>query len=117
MKIEEIKKLCKKHKVEYHHHDQFTRPVYAEGVDVDLANAVVVVYSERFGRWQLAVNEDGSVSKPGDELRKTVRSLKKITRELRERSRGWKRRVLSEATSVSESARKRLGRRRKAQRR
>jgi hypothetical protein len=115
MKLSGIKKLCKKHKVVYHHHDQFTKPVYSD-MDPDLAKAVVVVYSAQYGRWQLAVNTDGSVSRPGDEARETVKTLEKIARELREGAPGWKGRVLKAAKAVSSSARKRVDKRRKARR-
>jgi hypothetical protein len=67
-----IKELCKKHGATYHHHDEFKTPRYKS---VDLASAVIVVYPSEYGSWVLAVNEDGSVSRPGDQFEKKVKDL------------------------------------------
>lgn len=69
-KVEEV---CRENGVRYHHHDEFDEPRY--GPDKDLRKAIVVVYSSAFGPWQLAINEDGTFARPGDDFLRQVESL------------------------------------------
>lgn len=72
--------LCKKKKVPYSHHDVFDEPRYAKGDDVDLRKAVIVVYSSQYGHWSLAVNSDGTISRPGDASTEMVRGIQRKIR-------------------------------------
>lgn len=61
LKEEDIRKIAEKEGVNYHHSDVFSSPRYID--DSDLKNAVVVIYSSKYGHWQMAINEDGTISK------------------------------------------------------
>ncbi len=74
-----IEALCEKKRVRYHHHDAFAEPQYLN--DPDLKKAVVVVYSSSFGPWTLAINEDGSATRPGDDLRRKALEIRLKIRE------------------------------------
>lgn len=67
------KEACQKHNVFYHHHDEFKKPPYTD--DEDLCNAIIIVYSSQFGHWSLAINEDGSVVRPGDVVIAKMKNL------------------------------------------
>ncbi len=67
-----IKALCEEHGVPYHHHDAFDTPRYANADCLyadDIRNAVVVIYPATYAPWCLAINVDGTISKPGLTLR------------------------------------------------
>lgn len=68
-----IKQIAEAEGVEYHHHDSFKTPPY-KNVD-DLENAIHVVYPAPYAPWVLAINVDGSVSRPGDKLRSKFDTL------------------------------------------
>lgn len=67
---QEIESLCESNGVHYHHHDLFDKPPYKD--DEDLKNSVIVIYSEPYGRWQLGINEDGTIAKPFGAMRKRM---------------------------------------------
>lgn len=52
--------------VTYHHHDVFDAPRYTD--NQELAGAIVVVYDSQYGQWQFAINYDGTISMPHDDL-------------------------------------------------
>lgn len=71
MEDKQIRKLADEHEVHVHHYDSFESPPYKD--DDDLRNAVIVIYSSQYGRWQMAINQDGSVVKPGQHLGEKIR--------------------------------------------
>lgn len=73
-----VKALCEEHGVPYHHHDAFDTPRYAnvDGLYADdIRNAVVVVYPAPYAPWCLAINADGTISKPGLTARNQMQAM------------------------------------------
>lgn len=76
-----LDRVCQNHNVFYHHHhDEFETP--RKGYPEDLKNAIIVIYSSQFGHWSLAINEDGSVVKPGHV---EIAKLQKLQEEIQEK--------------------------------
>jgi hypothetical protein len=71
---EQIKEICKKNDIYFHHFDQFEKPLYLN--DENLKRAIVVVYSSSFGHWSLAINEDGTVIFPYSKELELIEELK-----------------------------------------
>lgn len=68
-----IKGLCEEMGLRYHHHDSFAKPRY--DADEILARAVVVVYPGQYDPWCLAIDEDGTVRLPWENIEKMARRL------------------------------------------
>ena len=84
-----VRKIAEKNGVVYHHHDTFADPPYIMKNDdpcyvyhEDIQHGVHIIYSESYGPWQLAINADGTISRPGDSLRKMCDKFGELTNRL-----------------------------------